>query len=221
MYPFVVESRDSNILYQSGQYQFTEQNANELIQLGEFLAGSRFSSAEKKALQTWSIKDFKLAPKAGVEFYKRLSRVILPKIKTSRKSSQAYKDYRVSLYLDFIKLFKDHPEYNKSPDSFLAIINRYQPPKKAANLLRQRLAKESILRQQIENNLILQQMQMNQMMFNSAVRQHRQSTDMMLKSIRDQSIRNSITLPGGTILHETDSTIVAEDYQGEKFQINK
>jgi len=89
VFPFVAESKDSNILYQSGRYQFTEQNANALMQLGEFLAGSRFSNAERNALQAWSVNDFKSVPKASVIFYKRLSKTILPKIKTSRKSSQA------------------------------------------------------------------------------------------------------------------------------------
>ena len=67
----------------------------------------------------------------------------------------------------------------------------------------------------------MQQLQMNQMLFNQSMKLHRQSAKAIAKSIEDQSTRSAITIPGGKILYETDGRIYAEDYKGEKFEMAK
>ncbi len=200
-----IYAEKNRVLYRSGHNIFTQHNASELIQLAEFLGRSNFTKKDKKALQAWSIDDFKSAPVQGRKFYQNLSNTIIPKIKLAKSGI-----YRAELYLNFVDLFAKHPEYKQSSNNFLAMVDRYNPPVKEAMQIRQ-----------IRHNMVLQQMQMNQMLFNQNMRQAQKSSDMMVKSIQDQSRRQSITIPGGRILSETGDKIYAEDYKGQNFNLSK
>ena len=190
------------LLYQKGRFQFTQSNASHLLEMAEFIGGSHFSAKDAKALQLWAIEDFKNAPKVSMNFYKSLSKVTIPKIRKSKGNNV----YRAELYLSFDK----HPEYRKNPDNFLSIIDRYKPPIQDALLIRQ-----------IRFNAVMQQMQLNQRVFNQAMRQSQRASDAIGKSISDQATRDAITLPGGKILHESGGKIYAEDYKGQKFEVTK
>lgn len=204
-----VEADDKRVLYSSGSYTFTQKNANELIELAEFLGRSKFSSADKKALQIWSIQDFKSVPKKATVYYKDLNNNLMPKIRAI-KNKKKRDSYRTDLYLGYVNLFNKKPEYKASPDNFVAVIDRYNPP----------VAEAMLLQQQIYSNF-QQQLRLNQMMFNQTMKLQQESADLVTKSIRDQATRYSITVPGGTILHETDSKIYAKDHKGNKFEVLK
>ncbi len=196
-------------MYASGGYKFTQKNANQLIELGEFLGRSKFSVLDKKALQIWSIQDFKSVPKKATHYYKDLNENLLPKIRAMTKTNKI-NNYRADLYLGYINLFNKHPEYKTSPDNFLAVIDRYNPPTLEAMKLQQRIYAN-----------FQKQLQLNQMMFNQTMRLQQQAADNVSKSIKDQATRYSIIIPGGTILHETDSKIYAKDSKGNRFEIPK
>jgi len=197
---------DDKTLYQKGSYRFTQENAKNLLELAEYIGGSRFSKKDRKALQLWSIEDFKAHPKTGMKFYRSLPQNLLPKIRKSKGNNI----YRAELYLSYVDLFKKHPEYKKLPNNFLAVIDRYKPP-----------IKEALQIRQIRFNSLMQQMQSNQRTFNQAMQSSQRSSDRIAKSLQDQSRRQSITLPGGTILRETGDKIYAEDYKGQKFEVAK
>ena len=194
------------LLYQKGRFQFTQSNANHLLEMAEFIGGSHFSAKDAKALQLWAIEDFKNAPKVSVNFYKSLSKVTIPKIRKSKGNNI----YRAELYLSFVDSFDKHPEYRKNPDNFLSIIERYKPP-----------IKDTLLIRQIRFNAVMQKMQLNQRVFNQAMQQSQRASDAMSKSISNQATRDAITLPGGKILHESGGKIYAEDYKGQKFEVTK
>lgn len=195
------------ILYQDGSAVFTQENANDLIELAEFLGRSSFSEKDKKALLAWSVLDYKSAPKKAVIYYKDLRNNLLPKIRAMKNNNQR-NNFRTELFLSYINLFNKHPEYKKSPNNFLAVIDRYNPP-----------VKEVLILQQIQFNQLQQALQMNQMMFNQTMRLQQQASDNVIQSIRDLGNRQSISLSGGTILYETKDRIYAKDSEGRKFDI--
>jgi len=197
----------NKILYKNGSYVFTQKNATELIELAEFLGRSRLSTKDKKALRTWSILDFKSAPKIATHYYKDLHNNLLPKIR-KLKNNQKRNNFRTDLFLSYVDLFNKHPEYKKFPNNFLAVIDRYNPP-----------VQEALLLQQFRFNQVQQVLQLNQMMFNQSMRIQQQSADNMNKSIRDLGARQSISLSGGTILYETKDRIYAKDNKGRKYDI--
>ena len=194
------------ILYQTGNYKFTQKNAQNLLELAEFIGASRFSKKERKALQIWAINDFKNAPKISVSFYKKLAQSVIPKIRKSKGNNT----YRAELYLSFVDSFNKHPEYRKLPDNFLSIIDRHKPP-----------IKEALLIRQLRFNLIMQQKQTNQRLFNQSMQRIQHSNDVISRSIKDQATRFSITAPGGKILQESNGKIYAEDSKGHKYEVNK
>jgi len=194
------------ILYQTGHYKFTQKNAQNLLELAEFIGASRFSKKERKALQIWAINDFKNAPKISVSFYKKLAQLVIPKIRKSKGNNT----YRAELYLSFVDSFNKHPEYRKLPDNFLSIIDRHKPP-----------IKEALLIRQLRFNLIMQQKQTNQRLFNQSIQRMQYSNDVINQSIKDQATRFSITAPGGKILQESNGKIYAEDSKGHKYEVNK
>ena len=116
-----------------GSHQFIQANANDLAEMTEFLAGVSLTDLDKKSLQVWSIGDFKEAPKVSANFYQNLSKVMLPRIRKSNLNSI----YRAELYLNYVDVFAQHPEYAKVPNNLLAIIDRYKPPVEAAMQIRQ------------------------------------------------------------------------------------
>ena len=180
-----VKANDKRVLYASGVYKFTQKNANQLIELGEFLGRAKFSSADKKALQAWSIQDFKSFPKKATSYYKDLNQNLMPKIKGMKNRSKR-NNYRADLYLGYVNLFNKKPEYKASPNNFVAVIDRYNPP----------VTEAMLLQQQIYSNF-QQQLRLNQMVFNQTMRLQQESADRVTKSIRDQATRYSITVPGG------------------------
>ena len=204
-FPLLGFSADK-VLYQKGSFIFAQKDANNLIELAEYIAGSRLSKKHRAALQFWAIDDYKNAPKIASSFYKTLANLIVPKIRKSKGNNT----YRAELYLNFVDSYKKHPEYRKKPNNFLSVIDRYNPP-----------IKEALLIRQIRFNSVMQQMQSNQRIFNQTIHQMQRSSDMINKSIRDQSARSSITIPGGKILRETDGKIYAEDNKGQKFEVIK
>ena len=203
------EAGSGDVLYQKGAYTFTKKSANELIELAEFIGRSKFTPKDKKALLAWSIQDFKSVPDKAVIYYKDLANNLMPKIRVMKNNTKT-NNYRADLYLGYINLFNKHPEYKKLPDNFLAVIDRYNPP-----------IQEALLLQQLQFNLFQQQLQMSQRVFNQTMKLQQQSSDRINKSIRDQATRYSITVPGGEILHETDTRIYAKDYKGRRFEISK
>ncbi len=209
---FTVMADDTRVLYRSESYKYTQKNANELIAFAEFLGRSKFSAADKKALQLWSIRDFSLAPDKATNYYKNLSEKIMPKIKAMRKqqNNEQINDYRADMYLGYINLFNKHPEYKTSPDNILAVIDRYNPP-----------VKEAMQLQQLIFNSIQQTLIINQQIFNQSMRLQQKSSDVMINSIRDQAVRNSISIPGGTVLEETQGKFYAEDEKGNKFEVTR
>lgn len=195
------------VLYKKGAFVFTQKNAAELIVLAEFLGRSPFSKKDKKALRAWSIQDFKASPKKATHYYKNLHKNLLPKIQ-KMKNRQKKDMFRTELFLGYIDLFNKNPEYKKSPDNFIAVIDRYNPP-----------VQEAVLLQQLRFNQFQQTLRMNQMMFNETMRLQQESADMVTQSIRDLGNRHSITISGGTILYETKDRIYAKDNKGHKFDI--
>ena len=197
---------DSNVLYQQGKHHFTQRNALELIGLAEFLGRSQLNKKDHKALFAWSIEDYQSAPIKSDQFYHSLSTVIIPKIQSKKGTSL----YRAEMYLNILNSFKKNPAQGHSPDNFLAVVNRYNPPINEAAQL-----------QLLYHRMLQQQLQMNQMLFDQNMRQFNKSMDAVSQSITDQSIRDSITLPGGKILHESKDRIYAEDSKGRKFNLSK
>ncbi len=195
-------------LFKQGDFVYTRKNAAELIQLAEFLGRSTFSVKDKQALSAWSIDDFKVAPKASVKFYRNLSKLVIPVIKTKR--GHALNQYRAELYSQFAYRFDKYPDYRKSADNFMAIIDRYNPP-----------IREVLQLRQLKFNAVMQQAQRNQRSFNRSMQQAQHSSEMISKSLQDQSQRQAITLPGGRIISETGKRIYAEDAKGEKFELSK
>ena len=55
----IISFAGDKVLYQKGSYKFTQKNANNLLELAEYIGGSRFSKKDRRALQAWSIVDFK------------------------------------------------------------------------------------------------------------------------------------------------------------------
>ena len=202
----IISFAGDKVLYQKGSYKFTQKNANNLLELAEYIGGSRFSKKDRRALQAWSIVDFKTYPKVSMKFYRNLPRNLLPKIRKSKGNNT----YRAELYLRYVEVFEKHPEYKKLPNNFLAVVDRYKPP-----------IKEALLIRQLKFNLVMQQMKLNQQVFNQSMRLSQQSSDMVAKSIRNQATRYSITVPGGQILSETDDRIYAKDYKGNLFDVAK
>jgi len=205
--PCTLANSANHILLRVGNHVFTQTNADELIQLGEFLGRSGFTREDKQQLTSWSIADFKSAPEQSVAFYDSLHKEVLPRIAAQDSDIEIY---RAELYLRFIRLFNRHPEYQKSPHNFLAIIDHYHPP-----------VTEAMQLQQLQHNLVMQQIQMNQRLFNQTLQQAQQSSAIITKEIIDSSRRSAITLPGGKIIQETDNVIYAEDSQGRKFEVLK
>lgn len=197
---------ESEILFHHEDYDFTQRNVDELILFGEYLARSKFSKADKQALRIWSIEDFKSAITDSIGFYTSLRNTLLPKIKASPDDEV----YRANLYRGVVNNFNQHPEYAASPDNFLAIVDRYEPPREEAAQL-----------QQFYANMVIQKMQLNQRLFDQSMQQSNQSTEAMSNSIRDQSLRQSITLPGGRIIQEWDDRILAEDPDGRRYELYK
>ncbi len=136
----------------------------------------------------------------------------MPKIRAMRKqkNNKQTNYYRADMYLGYVNLFNKHPEYKASPNNLLAIVDRYNPP-----------VAEAMQLQQLIFNSFQQTFIMNQQMFNQTMDIQRKSADMMAKSIRDQATRNSITIPGGTVLEETQGKFYAKDEKGNKFEVTK
>ncbi|HIP51450.1 MAG TPA: hypothetical protein EYG94_05100 [Campylobacterales bacterium] len=192
----------NKILYQKNEHIFTQRNLNETIVLGEFIARDSFSKKDKKNISQWLIDDFKAAPKKSKIFYESLSNVTIPKIKVSRNNEL----YRAELYLQFINMFKNNPQYTKSPHNFLAIIEHYNPPKKDAKNLQLFYAR---------------QLQYNNQMFNSVLKQVQTSSQAIHKSLEEHGTRQSIVLSGDIITAEFDEHIVVEGADGIKYEIEK
>lgn len=187
-----------------------QQDADRLIELGEFLARSKFTQKDRKALVVWSIHDYKSVPiKKAVSYYKDLKNNLMPKIRRMGNNSKT-NNYRADLYLAYFNLFKRHPEYKKQPNNFMAVIDRYNPP-----------VQEALVLQQLQFNSFQQKLRMNQMMFNQTMRSQQRTADMVNNSIRDLADRQSIAISGGTILSETDSTYYVEDHKGYKYEVGK
>ena len=199
-------AKADRILYQKGSYVFTQKDADNMLELAEYLGASRFSSNDKKALQAWLIDDFKAKLKIARGFYQSLAKVILPKV----RKSKANNIYRAELYLKFVDSYEKHPEYRKSPNNFLAMVDRYHP-----------LIKQALQIRQLRFNLLMQQMRGNQRLFNQSMQAMQKSNEIMTKSLQDQATRQAITLPDGKILREENGVIYAEDYKGEKFEVVK
>ena len=106
--------------------------------------------------------------------------------------------------------FRKNPAQGRSPDNFLAVVNRYNPPIKEAAQL-----------QLLYHRMLQQQLQMNQILFDQNMKQFNKSMDAVSQSITDQAIRDSVTLPGGKILHESEDRIYAEDSKGMKYNLSK
>lgn len=196
----------TKILYQKGNYIFTQKNANDLLEIGEYLAGARFSNKDKNAFQVWAIADYKNKPKLGTKFYKTTIKTMLQKLRKSKGNNT----YRAELYLVYVDAFKKHPEYRIFPDNFLSIVDRYKPP-----------IKEALIIRQIRFNSVMQQYQSNQHSFNRSMQQMQRSSDAINKSIQDQATRSAITIPGGEIIRETDGKIFAKDYRGQRYEVTK
>ncbi len=199
---------NDKILFVDGALAYTQKNLDELIQLAEFLGRSNLSSKDKKAVKKWSIGDYQAAPKESASFYRNLTDVLLPAIKS--KKGKALSLYRAELYSQFAYRFDKYPDYRKSADNFMAIIDRYNPP-----------IREVLQLRQLKFNAVMQQAQRNQRSFNRTMQQAQHSSEMISKSLQDQSRRQAITLPGGKIISETGNKIYAEDAKGEKFELSK
>ena len=152
---------ESAILLHHNDYDFTQRNVNELITFGEYLARAKFSEADKQALTQWSIEDFKSAVAESIGFYQSLRNTLLPKIKASSEDEV----YRANLYRGVVNNFKQRAEYAASPNNFLAIIDRYHPPREEADQL-----------QQLYTDMVMQNMQINQMQFDQSKQPFSQST---------------------------------------------
>lgn len=201
-----MSAAEDKILYQKGEHIFTHNNALQLIQFAEFLGRSSLSKDDRNRLYQWSIQDFREQPIKGSEFYASLKTTIIPKI----RSGNNLDNMRTEIYLNVVNSFKKKPKQAQSPDNFLAIVNRYNPPIQEAQAL-----------QLVYQSLILQQMQLNQMLHNQTMNQYQSSMQAITKSMSDHTKRSSIRLSGGKILYETNGRIFAEDSKGNKYDIAK
>jgi len=206
----MAQAEGERILYQTASYKFLQQDADRLIELGEFLGRSRFSQKDRRALVAWSIKDYKSVPaKQADHYYKDLRSNLIPKIRRMKNNTKR-NNYRATLYSNYYDLFKKNPKYRKLPNNFMNVVDRYNPP-----------IKEVLLLRQVRFNNFQQQLRLNQVAFNQAMRLQQQAADNVSNAIRDQATRYSITVPGGTILHETNGVFYAKDNKGRRFQVPK
>ena len=160
-------------------------------------------------MQLWSTQDFKSFPKKAVQYYRVLINTILPKIR-HLKSAEERNVYRTNLYLGYFNLFRKKPEYKKYANNFMAVIDRYNPP-----------IQEALVLQRVNHSIVMQQLKLNQMVFNQTMRQQQETSDLVIKSIRDNATRDSIRISGGAVLYETENRFFARDSKGRKYNLAK
>lgn len=197
---------EKTVLYQQNKFSFTQKNANELIELAEYIGQSKLLASDKKLLTAWAIKDLKLGLAKRVVFYKALSNTVMTIIRNPATKAT----YRTELYLKFYRSFAKKTKEERLPNNFWAVVNRYNPP-----------IQEALIVQRLQAQLTLQQLRLNQSLFNQTMRQHKASSDLVSKEQHRQSQLQSITLSGDTLLYELEDRFVAKDEQGKEYEVLK
>ncbi|MGB1255365.1 MAG: hypothetical protein ACPG51_05845 [Thiolinea sp.] len=80
---------------------------------------------------------------------------------------------------------------------------------------------QKALQQQIMTGLLLQQLQVNQTIYNNTLQAYREVGDSMSRAIREQSFRQSISVTGGKILETNRDHYIIENDRGDRYTVNR
>ncbi|MEZ5477330.1 MAG: hypothetical protein R3E95_07560 [Thiolinea sp.] len=75
--------------------------------------------------------------------------------------------------------------------------------------------------QQQMGALLLQQLQVNQQIFDQALQSYRESGDAVARNIRDQSVRSSVAISGGRVLETHPDHFVVESRNGARYTLSR
>lgn len=198
-------TQPEHYLYQQGEYQLTQSNANDLLTLAEYIASAEFSQKDKVALQAWAIEDFKSNPKLGMSFYKQLATEIIPKTRSTNSHT-----YRAELYLAYVNAAKDNPLYTQFNNDILELIDHYNPP-----------VNEALQLQQVQFDLTMQQLQLSQQLLDQNFKTMQQAHTNINQKLNNQMRRHAISLSGDKALYETDEAFYVENNEGQTFRVSK
>jgi hypothetical protein len=210
----ILTKRDA-VFARSGNYFYSRPMWSALNTLATFMAGRSISNQDSQAMHQWSVKDFKHKPQQAMVAYALFLDEMVP-FAMNTQTAQAQANYRANVYRRFYPAFQRDTLAKQSPSDLMEIIDKYNP--RLLTEMKQNKA-PSLAQQQIIAGVLLQQLQLNQVMFNKSMASYRAFGDQISRSIRDTSARHSIQISGDRIINSYPDRFEVENPRGERYNV--
>lgn len=186
-------------------YTYTQQDARQFVIMAEYIAGAEFTAQEKKDVIDFAIEDFKVSPHGAYKYFYQY----LPSwINTILSRKDPFFRVRLGLYIykdiTFPAHLKSHPGY------VYKVIERYNLPKN-----------EILAYNQYLFDVFYYTYTQRNYYFNQVLNTYKQSSQLIIDSIKDMSYTQNIWLAGGEIISDYNNVITYRDANGYRQTLYK